>query len=113
MTYKDVKMTLLYDRYRNIEVPQPDQATWNSLLTTWITAKEKAKRNWPITEPAQVIFHWRSRYIDEQLRTLDLSHISLEKSESGKDEIIFLDDEIDMREKLWNYGFFRPITPPS
>lgn len=113
-TYKDVKMTLPYHRYKDIEVPQPDEATWHSLLTTWIAAKEKTKRRCPIDEKVQVIFHWSPRKIDEQSWTFDLSCISLKKSESDKDEIIFLEDGIDMRERLWNYGIFRPsVSMPS
>lgn len=107
-TYRDVKMTLPYDRYKNIEVPQPDETMWHFLLTTWIAAEEKAKRRYPVNEKVQVIFHWSSRKKDEQSWTFDLSSISLNKSESDKDEIIFLEDGIDLRERLWNYGLFHP-----
>jgi len=113
-TYRDIIMTLPYDHYKNAEITQPDQATWHSLLTTWIAAKEKAKRGCSINEKVQVIFHWSSRKKDKQSWTFDLSSISLAKSESDKDEIIFLEDGIDTRERLWNYGLFRPeaSVPP-
>lgn len=106
-------MTLLYDRYKHIEVQQPDEETWNALLITWIAAQEKAKRNWPLTTPARVIFHWSSRKIDAQSQTYDLTSISLEISESNKDEITFTEDGIDTREKFWNLGLFVMSTPPS
>jgi|GEM_PF-581008 hypothetical protein len=109
-TYRSIIMTLPYDHYRDLEIPQPDQATWHSLLTTWIAAKEKAKRGCPINEKVQVILHWSSRKKDEQSWTFDLSSISLAKSESDNDEIIFLEDGIDTRERLWNYGLFRPAA---
>jgi len=114
-TYRDIMMTLPYDHYRDIEIPQPDEATWHSLLTTWIAAKEKAKHGCPINEKVQVIFHWSSMKKDEQSWTFDLSSISLATSELDKDEIIYLEDGIDMRERLWNYGLFRPAAsmPPS
>lgn len=67
-SFKSIKMALVYNKYEAIcdkyiskEVPQPAYITWESLLTTWICATEKAKLQetiWPIDKPATVILHW-------------------------------------------------------
>jgi hypothetical protein len=111
-TYKSIKMTLTYDKYKAVsdectskEVPQPAYITWESLVTTWICATEKAKHQEtirPIEKPATVILHWKRRELDDHSWTHDFSHTTLDISETGGDAILFYVDGVDMREEVWN-----------
>jgi hypothetical protein len=126
-----IKIELPYDQYPSLK-KQPEPDVWQSLLTTWIAAKEKAKHGWPIKEPAKVLFHWTTKKIVEQQAkrgwpikepvlfhwttkkiveqpTYDLSKISLEGAES--DEVGFLIDEVDARK--WMLDRIRPVLPRS
>jgi hypothetical protein len=75
------------------------------LLTTWIAAKEKARRGIKIDTPQQVRFHWRSvkkdglvTYIPEKVND---DHVLLYDSESSHDEIVIMINGDDVRKTVF------------
>lgn len=92
-----------------------DDNEMHELITTWVTATEKARQDWRIQKPAKVIFHWRGiplkfgtplgnhsekLYfdVDDDVSSYELEGITLK--EAARDEVIFCVDGEDSRKQI-------------
>jgi hypothetical protein len=78
---------------------------WQTLLTTWGAAKEKAKKGKQIDKPYQVRFHWRAVEKDGEVEstaeTVNGDNVSLHELKSGPDEIVMMINGEDYRKTLF------------
>ncbi len=106
VTYESITIRFPYHPWHASGGKQPPpEAEWNELVTTWIAAIEKAKKAKPIKEPYKVCFHWKAVEKGNGVEyTLD--DVTLEKSESGLDQIIIMINEVDFRRQLSDLVLF-------